>query len=152
MASQTAPVLLKTAPLLLLDGSLVYDPSGKTAGGELRFGVRALRFDGDGLVLSAGVAVARKPGLVGQASWTLFASASEDSEDSHRRFFLDALLRGRLAPIDGGLALGGGGGVQLHGWLGGPMSWLLAASFEGVHGPSGTIFTPLVLLGLRVDL
>jgi hypothetical protein len=57
-----------------------------------------------------------------------------------------------VSPLTGGLALGGGAGLQARMWLGGPLTALASAAFEAVHAPAGTAMAPLLLVGLRLDL
>ena len=138
---------------LLIDALLAAAPSQSAVGGELLLGVRRSldSFDNDWTV-ALGVALAQKPGLLLQVGHTLYASARQDNTDEHRSFSLGAALRGRVSPLKGGLALGGGAGLQARSWLGGPVSVVASVAFEAVHAPAGTAMAPLLLVGLRLDL
>ena len=136
---------------LLVDGLLSSAPAQKTVGGELLVGYRFGRFDTD-WTLALGVALAQRPGALLQFGHTLYASAPQAGADQHRAFSLGAALRARVSPLTGGLAVGGGAGLQARMWLGGPLTALASAAFEAVHAPAGTAVAPLLLVGLRLDL
>ena len=141
----------------LVDTSLAADPSNKAVGGQVLFGVHfAPGESGFQWALAGGVSLAQRPGLIVEGSRMLFATAVHDRSGSMNAaqpaFSLAAEARLRVAPLSGGLALGGGAGLQARTWIAGPLSATCGLAVELIHAPAGTIVAPLLLVGLRADL